>query len=1686
MSKRDVELIIRARNEASAAVDSVSKAMSELTERQEVLGRSAQKTDGLLGALADELDKLKTVAASVTSLNRLRDSVDQSGEAFRRQADELARAKQQYDELARDQAAATRAAKQQEAAVESGAQALAAQRREVEELRKIKNAAAVEATRDANAVLRAEKTLAAAREKYAKGPTEKRESRIVDAALELQRRRKAAEQSALAEQQLTREYATQTAALAANRAAQQAATDTLGRMAGAQNTLASKLTATGAAIATNTARLNQAEQEYASLAQVVDRAEREFAQFAAAQGVQGQAAQRAAVQIAVLKARMQELQAAQRAARPNRSPIEADEVREAVIAFREAVTVIDRASNASTRSSVSLRQLGQAVDTVARSGKELRSLDSALSKQEQAVESARAEWASAQAEVKRLAGAMKASAAPSDQLAAAFGRALGQARAAKTAFLEQRAGADQMAAGFRNAGVGYGDLASSATRLTSMLATSNSALAQGRSLLLSFAGGANSAAGGGRRLASTMAGVGAAGGTAARGIKSMLAELMNLNSETRTSLSLGQRLRGQVLGLAASSGGVFAVQSALAGVVQASMDMEAVQSRFSVAFQGDQAKVAQSMQFSRDTADELGLSLRTVALQYSRVASASLGTALEGEKTQRLFYNMAEAARVLRLSDEELAGSMKAVTDILSKGTIMAEELKGQLGDRFPGAVGIMATALGVGTAELMKMMEAGELTSDKLAKFGEEISRRVGPAKAEAIRSTAAEFQRLNNAILDIQLTVANSGFLSELTDGTEELASALKDPAVQAGFSRLGEALGNLINAMAALLPYTEEVITLLKALALVMAVKVGGGLLGDLLKGLQGLRKAYGWAKDGVNDIGKAAKNAGGGVRGLRVALGGLAVATAGYTAVAYALWEIGSRVWDWYEAEQKLERQREKIERQRLDSYEKLRLAQEELTKATEQSGAGLLKARDNFELTGDTVQAMARDTVRGLQAGAAAQDDFIRSSEQLMRMSVAELAAYRKVVEARKEVVQSLLDTELVNPVGEQNLERISRLRQELRRLDEAAAGAANWHQARTQAIASTAASAQDLALALAEATAEADTLRNRMQATAQHNFDNTIVSLERVRDARIAALTLSGADESQILTATNQFEQQRLQLVRQYSQRQYDIIRQDEERRKQLLDMQKLDAGKRAEELLKIEQGAAQARVQVAQREVQEVASAREAALGRYMAALQRVADLDRRIADIRLNGEFQVADIRRSAMTDYEAYISRRNELVKLNGRIQDEVAKGNLEVAEALAQRQLSLAQSLNQEVKDGETVLVSKELAAANAVKGTQKANENLIAVLQKRQEIARKEADEQKKLYENLTATLEKLNTTLARMSGATTIDIPLTVDQQRVQNEIDQVKSQVRGSFLQDKIGVPITADTRDYVQSFTSDVLSTDGHRIKVGVFMEDGAYKLKVNEIQGQTITATAAVEFSGSDLERAVARAKEIVEGDFPRMQVAVDSAKTYAEFAALTSDVQRKLSASSFVVTSQFEADTSDIDRLIGKYSTEVTQAPVNFDPNTAAADQARQAISQPIIVPVSYQPTGNIPRRARGGVIEVPGFSTGGSPGGYIRGPGSTTSDSILAAVSNKEYIVKALAVRKYGLPFMNALNAGTLDMDRVKSAMGEGGVSTSGGTGESMTVNLTLNGRQIGGLSGSRSSVMGLVDALHEVARQTGG
>jgi hypothetical protein len=90
-------------------------------------------------------------------------------------------------------------------------------------------------------------------------------------------------------------------------------------------------------------------------------------------------------------------------------------------------------------------------------------------------------------------------------------------------------------------------------------------------------------------------------------------------------------------------------------------------------------------------------------------------------------------------------------------------------------------------------------------------------------------------------------------------------------------------------------------------------------------------------------------------------------------------------------------------------------------------------------------------------------------------------------------------------------------------------------------------------------------------------------------------------------------------------------------------------------------------------------------------------------------------------------------------------------------------------------------------------------------------------------------------------------------------------------------------------------------------------------------------------------------------------------------------------------------------------------------TGATGEARRRNGR---TPGSYASGGLIGRYASGGPI--PGFPDGG----LLQGPGTPTSDSILLWGSTGEYMVRAAAVAKYGLKFMDAVNEGRLPAGRA--------------------------------------------------------
>lgn len=273
----------------------------------------------------------------------------------------------------------------------------------------------------------------------------------------------------------------------------------------------------------------------------------------------------------------------------------------------------------------------------------------------------------------------------------------------------------------------------------------------------------------------------------------------DLYGGSRQALSINQRLRGEVLSLIATYGGFYGVIRLLGGVVNAYQEIEAAQARLNVANNGNIQQTASDLDYLRRTADRLGVNLGTLSREYSKFQIAAQGTNLEGNPARRIFEAVTEAARVSRTSTQELAGVFTALTQIVSKGAVQMEELRQQLGDRLPGAIQLMADGLGVSTGEMIKLMEQGKVTSDALVGFAGQLEKRFGKGLPEALTSTSAELGRLQNAVFQAMLAFGESGFLESFNGLIRDLVDLLKSAEFRSFSERMSAAFSVLLDTIA-----------------------------------------------------------------------------------------------------------------------------------------------------------------------------------------------------------------------------------------------------------------------------------------------------------------------------------------------------------------------------------------------------------------------------------------------------------------------------------------------------------------------------------------------------------------------------------------------------------------------------------------------------------------------------------------------------------------------------------------------------------------------------------------------------------------------------------------------------------------------------------------------------------------------
>ncbi len=237
---------------------------------------------------------------------------------------------------------------------------------------------------------------------------------------------------------------------------------------------------------------------------------------------------------------------------------------------------------------------------------------------------------------------------------------------------------------------------------------------------------------------------------------------------------------GRVVQLGAGGAGLAALAATTLGMSKAFFEASVNAERLRMGLGFATGNAADDIDYLRKLTQRLGLQFDTTASSYMKFAAAARQTSLEGSGARQVFESVSKAAAVMGLSAEQSEGALLALQQMISKGTVSAEELRGQLGERLPGAFQVAARSMGVTTQELGRMLEQGRvLSEDFLPRFARQLEQELGGAAEKAGDRLEASANRMSNAWAGLKQQIGDSGVSGFLAGQVNILTDAMDDAA-------------------------------------------------------------------------------------------------------------------------------------------------------------------------------------------------------------------------------------------------------------------------------------------------------------------------------------------------------------------------------------------------------------------------------------------------------------------------------------------------------------------------------------------------------------------------------------------------------------------------------------------------------------------------------------------------------------------------------------------------------------------------------------------------------------------------------------------------------------------------------------------------------------------------------------------
>lgn len=187
------------------------------------------------------------------------------------------------------------------------------------------------------------------------------------------------------------------------------------------------------------------------------------------------------------------------------------------------------------------------------------------------------------------------------------------------------------------------------------------------------------------------------------------------------------------------------------------------------------AEYAEHQRWLLDISKKYGVEINALTSGFTKFKAAADVSNMSLDDQRKIFESVSRAAVGFGMSAEDQRGVFMALAQMMSKGKVMAEELRLQMGERLPVALQAMAEAAGTNIEGLETMMKQGRvLSADVLPKFAEALNRMIPNVDTNNLNKSLTD---LRNIFTNIVKEADVEGKFKGIVDSVAALMQRLAD---------------------------------------------------------------------------------------------------------------------------------------------------------------------------------------------------------------------------------------------------------------------------------------------------------------------------------------------------------------------------------------------------------------------------------------------------------------------------------------------------------------------------------------------------------------------------------------------------------------------------------------------------------------------------------------------------------------------------------------------------------------------------------------------------------------------------------------------------------------------------------------------------------------------------------------------